>query len=325
MKLALATVALLFARCGAVVITMVLADSQIFEVDVPDGPQPGAAAREICDQLLRAHASAMPSRATCESEVARQVATARAPPEANARAPLQEGDTFSLPRTLARRSDDAWHDAAAAAAMRARLLAVARPRVLVMGAAQSANTIGMVTPENPRHEYWRGIPNITVEGTDYAGAAQSEAAKSHLDWRFVRYVVDAHVLTRVVPAASFDAVVCHAVLEHVRYPWLVTREARISESARVARAARRAPRAAASPARSKIRLAPRSRRSERAPRRRFAAACAAAHRSRARCGRAASSSSRRTRPSSCTATRSTTSGSRRARSRRCSSPRSAST
>ena len=59
MKLALATVALLFARCGAVVITMVLADSQIFEVDVPDGPQPGAAAREICDQLLRAHASAM--------------------------------------------------------------------------------------------------------------------------------------------------------------------------------------------------------------------------------------------------------------------------
>ena len=108
--------------------------------------------------------------------------------------------------------------------MRARLLAVARPRVLVMGAAQSANTIGMVTPENPRHEYWKGIPNITVEGTDYAGAAQSEAAKSHLDWRFVRYVVDAHVLTRVVPAASFDAVVCHAVLEHVRYPWLVTRE-----------------------------------------------------------------------------------------------------
>ena len=57
MKLALATVALLFARCGAVVITMVLADSQIFEVDVPDGPQPGAAAREICDQLLRAHAA----------------------------------------------------------------------------------------------------------------------------------------------------------------------------------------------------------------------------------------------------------------------------
>ena len=39
MKLALATVALLFARCGAVVITMVLADSQIFEVDVPDGPR----------------------------------------------------------------------------------------------------------------------------------------------------------------------------------------------------------------------------------------------------------------------------------------------
>lgn len=107
--------------------------------------------------------------------------------------------------------------------MRHHLLKQTNPRVLVMGAAISKarpTVDGQI--ENPENRLWQGIPGISVEGTDYAGGEMNEGGD--ISFRFVKYKVDAHFMTKVAPADTFDVVLSVAVMEHVRYPWLVSRE-----------------------------------------------------------------------------------------------------
>jgi len=135
---------------------------------------------------------------------------------------FEEGDSFQLPYTLDATSSGEWNVDHGFASLHEHLTKQSQPKVLVMGAAITPSKSHVhQQPENPKWPFWLKIPGISVHGTDYAGAKQNTG---HSSFRFVKYIVDAHVMTRQVPENEYDAILSIAVFEHLRYPWLVSRE-----------------------------------------------------------------------------------------------------
>jgi len=98
---------------------------------------------------------------------------------------FKKGDAFRLDYPLQRNSDKTLSKSIASVHLRNLLLSRSNPKVLVMGAALTpARRTVDVQCENPEFPLWKSIPNITVHGTDYAGA---DANTGGSNFRFVKY------------------------------------------------------------------------------------------------------------------------------------------
>jgi len=131
-----------------------------------------------------------------------------------------EGVCAKVP-TLKETDDTGWNNARAFNVITAYLKTLAKPKVLVMGAANSRGGL-IAGPEDPSNPLWRDIPNIEVVGTDFKGANLTKG--SEINFKFVKVFADAHTLSKDVGEEKYDAILSIAVFEHLRYPWLAAAE-----------------------------------------------------------------------------------------------------